>query len=254
MQIEGNAAIVTGGGSGLGAATAQLLAARGARVTVLDREGSNAESVAQACGGLGLACDVTDSDQVQRALQEAADRHGTPRILVNCAGVGTAKRIVGREGPMPLEDFARVVDVNLIGSFNTMRLAAAAMSLAEPLGDTEERGVIIHTASIAAYDGQVGQSAYAASKAGIVGMTLPAARELAQFGVRVLTIAPGLVDTPMMRGLPEEIQEALGASVPFPRRLARPDEFARLTIEIIENAYLNGEVIRFDGALRLPPR
>ncbi len=254
MQIEGQAAIVTGGGSGLGAATARALADRGAKVTALDRDGAGAQAVANEFDGHSVACDVADAVEVEMALKSAADRHGVARILVNCAGIGTAKRIVGREGPMPLDEFRRVVEVNLIGSFNALRLATAAMSVADPMGESGERGVVINTASIAAYDGQVGQSAYSASKGGIVGMTLPAARELAQFGIRVLTIAPGLVNTPMMRGLPEEIQEALGASVPFPNRLARPEEFARLVIDLVENEYLNGEVVRFDGALRLPPR
>ena len=254
MEIKGSAAVVTGGGSGLGEATAKALAARGALVAVLDRDGARAQAVATECGGCGAGCDVTDADQVQTALEAAAGQHGVARILVNCAGIGTAKRIVGREGPMLLDEFRQVVEVNLIGSFNALRLAAAAMSSADPVGASGERGVVINTASIAAYDGQVGQAAYAASKGGIVGLTLPAARELAQFGVRVLTIAPGLVDTPMMRGLPPEIQEALGASVPFPNRLARPEEFSRLVMDVIENEYLNGEVIRLDGALRLPPR
>lgn len=254
MKINGSAAIVTGGASGMGEATARALAAKGARVAILDREQARAAKLAAEIGGQAFGCDVADATSIERALAEAATHHGVARIAVNCAGVGTAKRIVGKEGPMPLEEFRRVIEINLIGTFNVLRLAAAAMSTAEPLGDSDERGVIINTASIAAYDGQVGQSAYSASKGGIVGLTLPAARELAQFGVRVLTVAPGLVDTPMMAGLPEEIQTALGASVPFPKRLARPDEFARLVVDLVENEYLNGEVIRFDGALRLPPR
>ncbi len=253
MRIAGQAAIVTGGASGLGAATARLLAREGARVGLLDLDGAKAELVAREIGGAGLACDVADADATAGALVEMRARIGPARLLVNCAGIGRAKRIVGKGGPMPLAEFADVVRVNLIGSFNMLRLAAAEMSALEPL-DEGERGVIVSTASIAAFEGQVGQAAYAASKGGIAAMTLPAARELAQFGIRVMAIAPGLFRTPMLEQLPPEIQASLGASIPFPKRLGEPDEFARLVAAIVANPSLNGEVIRLDGALRLPPR
>jgi len=253
MKIEGLAALVTGGASGLGAQTARLLAARGARVAVLDRNAAQAQAVAADMGGLALPCDVTDADSVQQALDAARQRHGPARVLVNCAGVGGAHRITGRQGPMPLADFSRIVQINLVGTFNVMRLAAAEMTALDPLDDGE-RGVMVNTTSIAAYDGQMGQTAYAASKGGIASLTLPAARDLAQFGVRVMAIAPGLFRTPLLDELPPEVQTSLGGSVPFPRRLGQPAEFAALVAHIVENAYLNGEVIRLDGALRLPPR
>jgi NAD(P)-dependent dehydrogenase (short-subunit alcohol dehydrogenase family) len=202
---------------------------------------------------LAVKCDVTDAESATAALAEAQRAHGPARILVNCAGIVTGKRIVGREGPMPLEDFARVIQVNLIGTFNMIRLAAAAMATLDPLGDGE-RGVIISTASVAAYEGQVGQAAYSASKGGIVSLTLPAAREFAQFGVRVMTIAPGIMQTPMMSAMPAETQASLSAGVPFPKRLGLPAEFAELVEHCIRNGYLNGEVIRLDGALRMQPR
>jgi len=253
MEIEGQAAVVTGGGSGLGAATARALAEAGARVALLDVNADAARDLARELGGVAVRCDVTDPRAAEEALAEARSAHGPARVLVNCAGIGTARRILGREGPQPLEDFARIVQVNLIGSFNMLRLAASDMAGLEPLADGE-RGVVVSTASVAAFEGQVGQAAYAASKGGIVSLTLPAARELAQFGIRVLAIAPGLFLTPMMRTLPDAVQTELGASIPFPKRLGKPEEFAALVLHCVANPALNGEVIRLDGALRLPPR
>lgn len=253
MQINGLAALVTGGASGLGAATAQRLAALGAKVAVVDINQAAAEAMAARIGGVGIACDVSDATSGEAAFAAARAAHGPVRILVNCAGVGTAGRIVGREGPLALAAFERVIRINLIGSFNMLRLAAAEMSDAAALAEGE-RGVIINTASIAAYEGQIGQPAYAASKGGVVGMTMPAARELARSGVRVMTIAPGLMHTPMVEGLPPEVQASLGAGIPFPARLGRPEEYAALVEHIVTNPFLNGEVIRLDGALRMPPR
>ncbi|HYW55178.1 MAG TPA: SDR family NAD(P)-dependent oxidoreductase [Dongiaceae bacterium] len=253
MNVAGTAAIVTGGASGLGAATARRLAALGAKVGVLDRDAARAQSVAAEIGGIAAPCDVSDADAVTAALAAVRAQHGDARIVVNCAGIGTARRVIGRDGPMPLPDFERVVRVNLIGTFNVIRLAAAPMTALEPL-DTGERGVIVMTASVAAFEGQVGQAAYAASKGGIVALTLPLARELAQFGVRVVTIAPGLFETPLLGELPPEAQAALGASIPFPKRLGTADEYAQLVVACCENAYVNGETIRLDGALRMPPR
>ncbi len=253
MRLDGQAAIVTGGASGLGAATAQRLAAAGARVAVLDINEAAATASAQRFGGVGIACDVADAASAEAAVTKARDAHGAVRILVNCAGVGTAGRIVGRDGPMPLAAFERVIRINLIGSFNLLRLAAAEMTVLDPL-EGGERGVIVNTASIAAYEGQVGQPAYAASKAGVVGMTLPAARELARFGVRVVTIAPGLFQTPMVEALPPEVQRSLGDGIPFPQRLGLPEEYAALVEHIATNRFLNGETIRLDGALRMQPR
>ena len=254
MNIQGQAAIVTGGASGLGAQTARELARRGAKVAVLDRNGAGARAVAEEIGGVGLECDIAVTDSVLAAMQAAAAAHGPARLLMNIAGIGTARRLIGKDGtPMPLEDFERVIRVNLIGTFNMIRLAAAEMVKLEPLLDGE-RGVIVNTASVAAYDGQVGQEAYAASKGGIVALTLPLARDLAQFGVRVVTIAPGLFLTPLMAELPEPVQASLAASIPFPKRLGKPEEFAHLAAAIVENLALNGEVIRLDGALRMAPR
>jgi NAD(P)-dependent dehydrogenase (short-subunit alcohol dehydrogenase family) len=253
MDITGHAAIVTGGASGLGAATARMLAEAGAKVAVLDVNDKAAAEVATAVNGIAIHCDVTDSAATEKALVKAAADHGTPRIVVSCAGIGPAKRIVGRDGPMPLADFARVIEINLIGTFNLMRLAAAAMQPLEPLQDGE-RGVIVCTASVAAYEGQIGQAAYAASKAGVVGLILPAAREFAQFGIRVNAIAPGIFTTPMLHALPDAAQQSLAASVPFPKLLGQPSQFASLVRHMIENRYLNGEVVRLDGALRMAPR
>lgn len=252
MNINGLTAIVTGGASGLGAATARRLAASGARVAVLDRNQAAAEVLGKELGGLGLACDVTDATGAATALDIAREALGPERILVNCAGIGVAKRMVGRDGPMPLEEFDRVIRVNLIGSFNMMRLSAAAMGTLEPL-DGGERGVVVMTASVAAFEGQIGQTAYAASKAGICGLTLPAARELASQGIRVMTIAPGLFETPLLAEVPEAARPALAASIPL-GRLGHPDEFAALAETCITNPFLSGEVIRLDGAMRLAPR
>jgi NAD(P)-dependent dehydrogenase (short-subunit alcohol dehydrogenase family) len=253
MEIKAQAAIVTGGASGLGAATARALAAAGAKVAVLDVNATAAAEVAIDINGIAVTCDVSDSAAAEAAVKKAAADHGPARILINCAGVGPAKRIVGRDGPMPLADFERVIRINLIGTFNMMRLAAAAMQTLEPFADGE-RGVIVSTASVAAFEGQVGQAAYASSKGGVAALTLPAAREFAQFGIRVLAIAPGIFGTPMLRALPQEAQDSLGASVPFPKRLGEPREFAALAMHCIRNSYLNGEVIRLDGALRMAPR
>jgi NAD(P)-dependent dehydrogenase (short-subunit alcohol dehydrogenase family) len=253
MDINGHAAVVTGGASGLGAATASALARAGAKVTCMDVNLDGARKVAAEIGGHAVACDVTDAEQAAAALAEARSRHGVLRILINCAGVGPAKRIVGRDGPMPLADFEHVIKINLIGTFNMMRLAAAEMQGLAPLAEGE-RGVIITVASVAAFEGQIGQAAYSASKGGIAALTLPAAREFAQFGIRVASIAPGIFRTPMLMAIPEEAQQSLAAAVPFPKALGRPDQFAFLARHIIENAYLNGEVIRLDGALRMAPR
>jgi NAD(P)-dependent dehydrogenase (short-subunit alcohol dehydrogenase family) len=253
MQLDGQAAVITGGGSGLGVATATRLARQGCKVALLDINDAAAKAGAAGLGGIGVRCDVTDAASAEAAMAAAREAHGPARVLVNCAGVGTAGRVVGRDGPLKLEAFDRVIRVNLIGTFNMIRLAAAEMSALDPLED-DERGVIVNTASIAAFDGQVGQAAYAASKAGVVGMTLPIARELSRAGVRVMTIAPGVFHTPMVDQLPAEILRGLGDSVPFPRRLGMPEEYAALAAHIIENRFLNGEVIRLDGALRMAPR
>jgi NAD(P)-dependent dehydrogenase (short-subunit alcohol dehydrogenase family) len=253
MEINGHAAVVTGGASGLGAATAITLARAGAKVTCMDLNLQAARKLAGEIGGLALQCDVTDPESSAAALAEARAKHGAARILINCAGVGPAKRIVGRDGPMPLADFERVIKINLIGTFNMMRLAAADMQGLPALAEGE-RGIIITVASVAAFEGQVGQAAYSASKGGIAALTMPAARELAQFGVRVVCIAPGIFATPMLMAIPEESQKSLAASVPFPKALGRPDQFAFLARHIIENSYINGEVIRLDGALRMAPR
>jgi NAD(P)-dependent dehydrogenase (short-subunit alcohol dehydrogenase family) len=253
MDIKGHAAVVTGGASGLGAATARELARLGAKVALLDVNLDGARAVASEIGGIGVYCDVTSAQGAVTALGEARVAQGTPRILINCAGVGPAKRIVGRDGPMPLEEFERVIMINLIGTFNMMRLVAADMQGLSTLADGE-RGVIISTASVAAFEGQIGQPAYAASKGGVAALTLPAAREFAQFDIRANAIAPGIFSTPMLRALPEEAQKSLAAAVPFPKLLGRPEQFAALARHIIENTYINGEVIRLDGALRLAPR
>lgn len=254
MQLQGQAALVTGGASGLGAEVVRQLAQGGARVSILDVNLDGAQALAKEVGGHAAACDITDTASVEAALASARAVHGPARILVNCAGIGGAKRLVGKDGQaMPLEDFSRIINVNLIGTFNMIRLAAAEMIAQETLEDGE-RGVIIATASVAAYDGQIGQAAYAASKGGLTSLTLPLARDLAQFGVRVMTIAPGLFLTPLLYKLPEEVQQSLAASIPFPKRLGKAAEFAQLAVHIVGNLSLNGEVIRLDGALRLPPR
>jgi NAD(P)-dependent dehydrogenase (short-subunit alcohol dehydrogenase family) len=253
MNLEGQAAIVSGGASGLGRATAVALAASGVEVAILDINQDAAIDAAREAGGFAIACDVTDAASVEAAFVAARERHGPARIAVNCAGVGTAGRIVGRDGPLPLDAFRRVIEVNLIGSFNVMRLAAAEMSTLDPLADGE-RGIIVSTASVAAYEGQIGQAAYSASKGGIVSLTLPAARELARYGVRVVAIAPGIFETPMLQGLPQSVRESLAASVPFPPRLGRPEEYAALVLHLCRNPMINGEVVRLDGALRMAPR
>ena len=254
MKIEGQAALVTGGASGLGEATARALAAAGAKVAVLDVNHALAEKVAADIGGIACECDITNAESVTAAIDKAAAAHGPARILMNIAGIGSAKRIVQKDGsPAALEDFARVITVNLIGSYNVSRLFAAECAKLAPLEDGE-RGVMMFTASVAAFDGQVGQQAYSASKGGLVGMTLPMARDLAQHGIRVCTVAPGLFATPLMRQLPEAVQASLAASIPFPPRLGKPEEFAQLACHIVTNTHLNGEVIRLDGALRMAPR
>lgn len=253
MEIKNTAAIVTGGASGMGAATARLLSKHGAKVALFDLNMDEAQKIAKEINGMAISCDVTKPESVETAIKEAEAKHGSARICINCAGIVHGKRMVGKEGPMPLAEFERVIQINLVGTYNVMRIAAAAMIPLPTVGDVE-RGIIINTASVAAYEGQIGQTAYSASKGGIVALTLPAARELAQFGIRVMTIAPGLVDTPMFSKISPEARESLYASVPFPHRLAKPEEFAQLAQHIIENPMLNGEVIRLDGALRMAPR
>jgi len=251
VNPQGTVAIVTGGASGLGAATAARLRAAGAAVVVIDLP--RTEEAATAAGHHFAPADVQDAEAVQRAV-DLATQLGPLRILVNCAGIGTPGKVVGRDGtPMALEQFARVIGVNLIGTFNVIRLATAAM-LKTPPTDDGERGVVVNTASIAAFDGQIGQASYSASKGGIVGMTLPLARDLASSGVRVCTIAPGIFDTPLMNSAPQNVKDVLATGVPNPSRFGRPDEYAALALHIVENPYLNGEVIRLDGALRMPPR
>ena len=254
MNIQGQAALVTGGGSGLGEATARELARLGAKVAVLDINLANAQQVAADIGGVAIQCDITDGASLQAAIEQAAAAHRPARILAHIAGIGAAKRVIGKDGnAAPLEDFARIINVNLIGTYNAARLFTAACAKLDPLDDGE-RGVMVFTASVAAFDGQVGQQAYSASKGGVVGMTLPMARDLAQHGIRVCTIAPGLFSTPLMRTLPEPVQASLAASIPFPPRLGKPEEFAALAAHIVTNTHLNGEVIRLDGALRMAPR
>jgi NAD(P)-dependent dehydrogenase (short-subunit alcohol dehydrogenase family) len=261
MNIQGQAALVTGGGSGLGEATARELARLGAKVAVLDLNLDNAQRVAaeidaQFGNGCAVAvhCNVSDPDSMAQAIETAAAAHGPARILMQIAGIGSAKRVVGKDGnAAPLEDFIKVVNVNLIGTYNAARLFAAACAKLDPMEDGE-RGAMVFTASVAAFDGQVGQQAYSASKGGVVGMTLPMARDLAQHGIRVCTIAPGLFSTPLMKTLPEPVQQSLAASIPFPSRLGKPSEFAELACHIVSNGHLNGEVIRLDGALRMAPR
>jgi NAD(P)-dependent dehydrogenase (short-subunit alcohol dehydrogenase family) len=252
MDIRNNAAIVTGGASGLGAATARALAARGARVAVLDRNAAGAQGVAAEIGGIAATCDVTNEADVLAALSQSRTAHGPLRIVVHCAGIGTAGRIVGRDGPLPQATFEHTVRVNLLGTFNVMRLSAHEMSQTDLMG--EERGVFVATASVAAYEGQLGQAAYSAAKGGIVALVLPAAREFARFGIRVMAIAPGFFETPLMDELPPEAVQKLVAEIPFPARFGKPEEFAHLALAIVENPSLNGETIRLDGALRLPPK
>ena len=254
MDVTGTSALVTGGGSGLGAATARRLAAAGARVALLDVNLEAARAVAAEIGGMAIQTDVTSADSVAAAIDAAAAAHGPARIAVNCAGIAPPAKVLGKNGPHELDLFAKVIQVNLVGSFNVLRLAAAAMAGLEPVTADGERGVIINTASVAAFDGQIGQAAYSASKGGVHAMTLPIARELARSGIRVVTIAPGIFLTPMMLGLPQEAQDSLGKQVPFPSRLGQPEEYAALAQHIVENSMLNGETIRLDGALRMPPK
>jgi NAD(P)-dependent dehydrogenase (short-subunit alcohol dehydrogenase family) len=253
MRIEGSSAIVVGGASGLGEATVRALQSRGAAVTVADVNAEKGQALASELATEFVSCDVREESQVQAAVEKAAAAADGLRIAVCCAGTGWAQKLAGSKGPHPLMPFETIVQINLIGTFNVLRFAAAAMIANEPLDDGE-RGVCVNTASIAAYDGQVGQIAYSASKGGVVGMTLPAARDLAQYGIRVNTIAPGLFDTPLLAALPQEAREKLGAGVPYPPRLGQPPEYAQLACHIIENRMLNGETIRLDGALRMPPR
>ena len=253
MRIEGMAAIVTGGASGLGGGTAKRLAAAGAKVTIFDLNAELGKALAAEIGGRCVRVDVTDEAAVADAIAEAEAVNGKARILVNCAGIGPPAKVIDREGqPLPLASFAKIVNINLLGTFNVLSKFAAALHTAEPIG--EERGIIVNTASVAAYDGQIGQAAYAASKGGVVGMTLPIARELARFGIRVMTIAPGIFWTPLLATLPQEAQDSLGKQVPFPSRLGQPDEYARLVEAIVTNPMLNGETIRLDGAIRMAPR
>ena len=256
MKLDGAVAIVTGGASGLGEATVRTLVAGGARAVILDRPQSPGPQLAQELGAaraVFVSADVTSADEVTKAVADAKEAFGAIHIAVNCAGVGVAMKTVSKQGPMPLEMFTKVIQINLIGTFNVIRLAAAEMARNDPNEDGE-RGVIVNTASIAAFDGQIGQAAYSASKGGVVGMTLPIARDLASLGIRVCTIAPGTFDTPMLALLPKEHRDALGAAIPFPSRLGRPSEFAALARHIVENPMLNGETIRLDGALRMGPR
>jgi NAD(P)-dependent dehydrogenase (short-subunit alcohol dehydrogenase family) len=253
MRIEGSSALVVGGASGLGEASARLLHQRGASVTIADLNAEKGAALAAELGIEFVACDVREEDQVQAAVEHAAGADGGLRIAICCAGIGWAQKVAGSKGAHPLLPFETTIAINLIGTFNVLRLAATAMIATSPLDDGE-RGVCVNTASVAAFDGQIGQIAYSASKGGIVGMTLPAARDLAQQGIRVNTIAPGLFDTPLLAALPEEARQKLGAGVPFPRRLGSPAEYAELACHMVENRMLNGEVIRLDGALRMPPR
>ncbi|WP_286801636.1 SDR family NAD(P)-dependent oxidoreductase [Marinobacter sp. UBA2498] len=252
MNLQDTPVLVTGGASGLGEATALKLAAQGARVAILDVQDEKAQAVAKQINGIAIHCDVTSEQSAAQAIAQAKEAQGVARVLVNCAGGGVGKRVVGKGGPMPLEEFIKVVNLNLFGAFNMTRLAAAEMIAAEPVG--EERGVILFTTSVAAYEGQIGQAAYAASKGGLVSLTIQLAREFAQFGVRVMSVAPGIFLTPLLYTASQEVQESLAKSIPFPQRLGQPDEFADLVQHIIGNRYLNGEVIRLDGATRLAPR
>jgi len=253
MNLKDQIAIVTGGGSGLGEATARALAGHGVRVGVLDIGIDRAQTVAADIGGVAVKCDVASAESAQNAIAEVTERLGTPRILVNCAGIAVGMKTIGKDGPHPLDVYRTVIEVNLIGTFNMIRLVADRMAKLEPL-QGGERGVIVNTASVAAFDGQIGQAAYSASKGGVVGMTLPIARDLARSGIRVMTIAPGIFKTPMMAAMPQEVQDSLGAAVPFPPRLGEPSEYAALALHIIENQMLNGETIRLDGAIRMAPR
>ncbi|WP_372971351.1 SDR family NAD(P)-dependent oxidoreductase [Marinobacter sp.] len=253
MEFQGVPAIVTGGASGLGEGAARALAAAGCKVAILDLQKEQGEAVAKDIGGVFIECDVSSSESAEAAVKAARDAHGLCGIAVNCAGIAPAAKILGKEGPMPLENFNKVIQVNLIGTFNIMRLAAADMAQREPNADGE-RGVVISTASVAAFEGQIGQAAYSASKGGVVAMTLQSARELAREGIRVNTIAPGIFMTPMMAGMPQEVQDSLAATLPFPKRLGKAEEFGMLVDQMVRNPILNGEVIRLDNALRMAPK
>jgi NAD(P)-dependent dehydrogenase (short-subunit alcohol dehydrogenase family) len=265
MHIKNQIAVISGGASGMGAATARYLAKAGAKVAILDRNFAAAQQLADELNGIAVGADVTQSESITQAMAEIENQLGIPRICINCAGIAPGKLIVSKDAtPMPLADFSQVIEINLMGTFNLLRVAAARMSTLEPISDNEkhdseqhdsqERGVIINTASVAAYEGQIGQAAYSASKGGVVAMTLPAARELARYGIRVMTIAPGLIDTPLLRGLPDNVRESLAETVPFPKRFGDPAEYAQLVAHIVENTMLNGSVIRLDGALRMAPK
>jgi len=254
MQIAGITAIVTGAGSGMGEATARYLAQQGATVALLDLNVDAAHEVASEIGGEAFACDVADAISAEQAVESVVSSLGSPRLLVNCAGIATGQRTVGRDGPIPLEDFKRVIDINLVGTFNMIRLAAAGMFELDSVSDSGERGVIVNTASVAGFEGQIGQAAYSASKGGVIALTIQSAREFASKGIRVMTIAPGLIDTPMLRGMSDEVRESLSSQVPFPKRFGQPEEYASLVGHIIQNEMLNGDVIRLDGAIRLQPR
>ena len=254
MDLNGVTALVTGAGSGMGAATAKALAKRGARVAVVDLNLESAQQTADSIKGLALGADVSSGESVEAALRQVLDELGAPRVVVSCAGIAAASRIVGREGPHKLDLYQRVINVNLVGTFNVLRLTAERMSQLEPVSKSGARGVIVNTASVAAYDGQIGQAAYSSSKGGVVALTLPAARELARFGIRVMTVAPGLIATPMLLDMPDEVQQSLAGQVPFPQRFGTPEEYADLVLHIVDNEMLNGEVIRFDGAIRLQPK
>lgn len=254
MDINGAGAIVTGGASGLGGATATLLAKAGAKITIFDLNAELGVAHARQIGGHFIPVDVTDENAVEAAIQEAEGLNGKARILVNCAGIGPPAKVIGRDGKaLPLATFSKIISINLIGSFNVLSKFAARIQDAQTIGP-EERGVIVNTASVAAFDGQIGQAAYAASKGGVVGMTLPIARELARYGIRVVTVAPGLFLTPLLASLPQEAQDSLGKQAPFPSRLGQPDEFARMVAAIIDNPMLNGETIRLDGCIRMAPK
>ena len=253
MKVQGHAAIVTGGGSGLGAETARHLAKAGAKVAVFDINMDGAKAVAEEIGGVAVECDVANAGSVEAAFATAREANGPARVLINCAGIGVGGRIVGRDGPMPLDHYTRVININLVGSFDCMRHAANDMATLDPMAD-DERGVIISTASVAAYEGQIGQAAYSSSKGAIVALTLPAARELARYGVRVLAIAPGYIDTPLMKSLPDKVRDGLREGTLFPRRFGEANEYASLVMHMVGNVMLNGECVRLDGGVRMTPR
>lgn len=255
MEIQNKFAVVTGGASGMGAETARALAKAGAKVILLDRQVKAAQAIAESISGVVFACDVSDASEVESVFAQIVSQHGIPQICINCAGICPGQLIVRKDGsPMPLADFAPAIQVNLMGTFNVLRVASAHMASLATAQDEEEHGVIINTASIAAYEGQIGQIAYSASKGGVVAMTLPAARELSRYGIRVVTIAPGIMETPMLAGLSDKVREHLLADVPFPKRLGKPSEYAKLVLHIIDNSLLNGCVIRLDSALRMAPK